>query len=424
MKGDSFDGHKFLGEAENRGALALISEMSVPAKIPVIVVKDTLQALVAIGTALRNEFTGKIIAVTGSAGKSSTKEMLAALLAHDTVASPASFNNLMGVSRTMCLVGDSTRQLVLEMGMNDFGEIAELCECFRPHAGIITNIGDAHIGKLGGKEGIFRAKKELFDFLAQSGRETLLGVGLNLDDSLVEKAYQETFKAPISTVTYSLLKEDAEVRVLKHGMDPETGFLHLKMAVREEAFDVQLPLFGLHQAQNVAAATAGALLMGESLADIRGRYANIRAASHRGEIHRLPDDRILIDESYNSNPTALLSALASLMGMSPRRRRVLVLGDMFELGDFSDRLHTEVGTGLGKFLEKTPASVWLIGVGTAVGHLIRELKLRFPALEAVQVAKEAEVMGLLKPKLATGDVILVKGSRGVRLDRVADALKG
>lgn len=423
LKGESFDGHEFLAEAESRGAMALISEKKVNAKIPVLLVKDTLKALIQIGSGLRNEFQGKVIGVTGSAGKSSTKEMLAVLMGPHTVASPASFNNLMGVSRTLCLVNDDTRHLVLEMGMNDFGEIATLCETFRPQAGIITNIGDAHIGKLGGKDGIYRAKKEMFEYLSLKHAEAPLGVALNLDDALVEKAYQESFKSVIPTVTYSLLGKPADVHVRQVEMDPNTAFLKLQVQVRKEAFEVTLPLFGLHHAQNLAAATAGALLLGESLTDIRSRYAHLQAASHRGEMHLLKAGALLIDESYNSNPSALLSSLTSLFAVSPKRRRILILGDMFELGDFSESLHTEVGKSLCSLLQKNGTPAWVLGVGKWVRHLIQPLKAGLSGVEASCVETAEEVWPLLKSRIQPQDLLFVKGSRGVKLDKVVAAVK-
>ena len=158
-----------------------------------------------------------------------------------TVASPASFNNLMGVSRTLCLVKDTTEFLVLEMGMNDFGEIEELCETFRPHAGLITNIGDAHIGKLGGQEGIYRAKKELFDYLAKPKSETV-GVALNVNDEWVVKAYEAAFSKRPKTISFSLDRKPSDVQVTRREINPLTAKLSLDVSVGPEKFSGELPL--------------------------------------------------------------------------------------------------------------------------------------------------------------------------------------
>ncbi|MFM8313082.1 MAG: UDP-N-acetylmuramoyl-tripeptide--D-alanyl-D-alanine ligase, partial [Deltaproteobacteria bacterium] len=191
LKGESFDGNQFVQQAIKKGASGVICETAEPLTVPKIRVPDALKALICIGENLRNLFQGKVFAITGSAGKSSTKDMVAVLLGDSTVSSPASFNNLMGVSRTLCLVTDSTQNLVLEMGMNNFGEIAELCQRFRPQYGMITNVGDAHIGKLGGQEGIYRAKKEMFDFLAKDS--SAKGLALNADDPWVMEAFKSNF---------------------------------------------------------------------------------------------------------------------------------------------------------------------------------------------------------------------------------------
>lgn len=420
LRGEKFDANDFLEAAVKGGASAVITHREAKLPVPVLVVPDTLKALIAIGTALRDAFEGPVVGITGSAGKSSTKEMVAALLGPDTVASPASFNNLMGVSRTLCLVTDSTRRLILELGMNDFGEIAELCESFRPRVGCLTNIGDAHIGKLGGKDGIFRAKKELFDYLA-SAPDTI-GVALNLDDPLVEQAYQEAFRGPVPTVTYTLTGELADVSVSRHGIDPTTGFLNLNLSIRGSSFDLSLPLFGMHHAQNAAAATAIALVLGLSEAELVGRYQTLRPARHRGEIVNLKLGPTLIDESYNSNPTALGSSLASLGEISPTRRRVMVIGDMFELGEFGPALHAECGVNLASQLEKKKAPFALLGVGKEVSHLVRPVAEKFPKAEVHRVDSERDVDAWLLSRLQPSDVLLVKGSRGVQLDRLVQRI--
>lgn len=420
LKGENFDGHDYVEAAVKQGASAVIAERDFSVKVPVLVVKDCLTALIDIGRALRAEFTGAVIGITGSAGKSSTKEMLATLLGPNTVASPASFNNLMGVSRTLCLVQDSTRLLVLEMGMNALGEIAELCETFRPIAGLITNIGDAHMGKLGGREGIYQAKKELFDFLARPHSDAIC-VALNLDDNMVVKAYHEAFRAPVPTVTYSCEKE-ADVRLLSRRIDPESGLLEIALQVREEKATFQLPIFGLHQGQNIVAAVAGGLVLGGHFSDFRERIGDIRSASHRGEVKRLKQGQILIDESYNSNPTALKSSLDSVAELSPKLRRVLILGEMFELGEFSEKLHREVGEHLAGLLKNRPAPFVVLGVGKGTQPLLDAVRAGHPSATLENFSTHAEALGWVQSHTRAGDVLFVKGSRGVQLDRLVAKL--
>jgi len=421
LKGDNFDGHAFIEQAAKLGAAAVISERPFDIPIPCLVVENTLTALVDIGRAIRNEFTGATIAITGSAGKSSTKEMLATLLGPHTVASPASFNNLMGVSRTLCLVKDDTRQLVLEMGMNALLEIKELCENFQPIAGLITNIGDAHIGKLGGREGVYQAKKELFDFLARTGNETV-GMALNLDDSLVVRAYHEAFRFPVPTVTYSCEGNPADVRLVSRELDSESGALKLTLEVRGETATFSLPLFGFHQAQNIVAAVAGGLTLGGTFSEFRDRIAHIRAASHRGEVLRLSGGQVLIDESYNSNPTALRSSLESLCEISPARRRVLILGEMFELGEFAESLHRESGETFVTLQKQRPYPFVLVGVGKGIGPLLEPVRAAFPQALIQSFPSHAEALPWVRSQMAASDVLFVKGSRGVQLDKLVASL--
>lgn len=236
LRGDSFDGNLFIQEAAKLGALGVICESPEEVSIPKIKVKNGLGGLIAIGQKMRDLFQGPVFAITGSAGKSSTKDMVAVLLSDNTVSSPASFNNLMGVSRTLCLLKDTTKNLVLEMGMNNFGEILELCQRFKPYYGLITNIGDAHIGKLGGQEGIFRAKKEMFDFLSQSSQTR--GIALNADDPWVMEAFKQSFphfqESSLKVLSYSQQEKTADVFLQSQEMDPETGFLKLRISIGAE----------------------------------------------------------------------------------------------------------------------------------------------------------------------------------------------
>jgi UDP-N-acetylmuramoyl-tripeptide--D-alanyl-D-alanine ligase len=312
LKGENFDGNKFLEEAEKKGAIAIIAEKPGSGKIPTLIVPDSLRALAAIGKSLRDKFKGTVVGITGSAGKSSTKECVATLLNENTVASPASFNNLMGVSRTLCLVTDATEFLVLEMGMNNFGEIEELCHHFRPQAGLITNIGDAHIGKLGGKEGIYKAKKEMFDFLAKPTNDTI-GVALNVNDEYVVKAYESAFAKKPNTVSYSLDRRPATVQLTRREINPLTAKLSLDFEIGKNKFSCELPLFGLHHAQNIAASVAMATLLEIPFSQICERLPHVKPAYHRGEVYFLSENRVLVDESYNSNPSALISSLESFL---------------------------------------------------------------------------------------------------------------
>jgi len=420
LRGERFDAHDYLTEAVDKGAAALIVERPVAANVPVIVVEDSLKALVCIAEKIREFFTGPVFAVTGSAGKSSTKDAIATLLGENTVASPASYNNLLGVSKTLCLVNSNTKHLVLEMGMNALGEIAEMCVHFRPKIGMITNIGDAHIGHLGGRENIFRAKKEMFDFLGANAETE--GVAINSDDALVERAAQEALPPEVKKIRFSVRGKATDVSVKNVRMDPNTGFLLMTLTVGPRTESVELPVFGLHHAHNVAAAVACVQLRPDLHIDPFERLTAIRPAPHRGEIHRLTDDRILIDECYNSNPTALSSSLTSLKNLTPQRRRVLVLGEMRELGDYTERLHRQVGETIASTTAASP--LLLIAVGNDAASFIDGLKVHRSDALCYQVSSCDKAIEILNQfPLQPSDLCLVKGSRGVKLEGVVHFLQ-
>lgn len=425
LRGEHFDGNAFIPQAVKAGATGVICESSSILGIPTIKVKDSLRALITIGENLRSMFQGRVFAITGSAGKSSTKDMLNVLLGDLTVSSPASFNNLMGVSRTLCLVNEQTKNLVLEMGMNDFGEIAELCQRFRPHYGLITNIGDAHIGKLGGHEGIYLAKKEMFDFFAKDSQTQ--GLALNADDPWVMEAYKSNFQTSLDRdfiiQSYSTKEPTADVFLENSSMDPETGFLKLEIKIKREQIAISLPIFGEHQAQNIIAAMAMAQLAGVSVSEIKGRLSNIRPASHRGEIILLSQNKIVIDETYNSNPKALISALSSLKKMAPLKRKVLVLGEMRELGAFSAALHEEIAAFLVDWVREKNPSLLVMTVQGDAEKISEKLRTQCPEVSVVHVPSVEVAKERLISLLAPEDIVFIKGSRGIKLDLLLNSLK-
>ncbi len=420
LKGPSFDGHAYVAEVAKRGALAAIVESRVEVDLPQLVVGDTLRALVAIGENVRAAFKGPVLAITGSAGKSSTKEMVADLLGPRTVRSPKSFNNIWGVPRTLFLLQDDTRHLVLEMGMNALGEIREMCQHFKPTMGLITNIGEAHMGKLGGKEKIFEAKKELFDFLGTLAHPH---VALNLDDEWIQRAYNESFSNKPGTTTYSVNGADADVRVVNREMDPITGDLKIDLNIQGTQKSLTLQLFGLHQASNIAAASAAALLFGLTPREILERLPSLKSTSQRGELVGLSEGKTLIDESYNSNPSALIASLTSVAQLDPQRRRVLVLGEMRELGEFSDSLHSAAGKALVELYRAKKFPFLLVGVGNGFLPFLLAVEKELPGVPCIGVPDTAHAVERLRSLTLPGDIFLVKGSRGIQLEAVVEWLK-
>jgi UDP-N-acetylmuramoyl-tripeptide--D-alanyl-D-alanine ligase len=231
------------------------------------------------------------------------------------------------------------------------------------------------------------------------------------------EAYREAFRQKVRTISYSVEGAPADISVREKTIDPESGFLFLKVAFGKRIFEHRFPLFGLHHAQNLIAATALASLAGIQLEEARGRFDAIRPALHRGEIFRGAEDRILIDESYNSNPTALGSSLVSLSKLNPSRRRVMVLGEMWELETFAERLHREAGEHLARLFSGLPFVV--VGVGPLTRHLIDGVKSRLPQADCRFVPDTPTARELVKGLLKPHDLLFIKGSRGVKLDQLA-----
>jgi UDP-N-acetylmuramoyl-tripeptide--D-alanyl-D-alanine ligase len=418
LRGDNFDGHNYLKAAQERRALALISEKEVSGKTPVIHVKDSLQAFIMIAEKLRESFRGPVFAVTGSAGKSSTRDMVAILLGRHVLKAPASFNNLLGVSKTICLIDDATEKLVLEMGMNALGEIKEMCDRFHPLAGLITNVGDAHIGRLGSQENVFRAKKELFDSIGKS--QKAIGVAVNLDDPYVVRAHQETIGNKLRAVTYSLKDPKAAVFISDYQIDPDTCHLKVKVNIGKDTIASDIPIFGLHHAENIAGAIAAAILLGVSTPDIEARLPGISPADHRGVLLQSDKYVTIVDESYNSNPTALKSSLDSLWKLDPARRRVLVIGEMREMGTFTEKVHRETGREIVNLYNSNPIPFVLVAVGKDAKWIAEEVHKELPGILCAEALSFQEAEEITEKILKAHDILFVKGSHGVRLDLLVD----
>ncbi len=440
LRGEKTDGSHYIEEAIRKGAKAIVTETEPSFSLaPVIVVSDSLKALAAMGKHCRSQFQGRVFAITGSAGKSSTKYMLSILLGDKTVSSPESYNNLLGLSKTLLLVSQDTKNLVLEMGMNARGEIQELCETFSPQGGCITTIGTAHIGKLGSEHAIYLAKKELFDFLARPNTLSL-GIALNESDPKVKRAFEACFGVELfskrhspqpKVIPYGVLKievprEIPTVRLVSSSIDPETAENTINFLIHDAPYSAKLPIFGDYQAINLMASLACGMLMGRKEEEMIPRISELRAFSHRGEIHYLTEDTLLIDESYNSNPTALEASLNALSRIHSRRSRILVLGEMGELGEFSIPLHARLGSFVGETHEKShpQTPLYTLGIGRLTEHLISSLQRLSDTgklhslVKAEWIENASDAFRILSQWRVPGSLLYFKGSHSVGLSRV------
>ena len=419
IKGDRFDGHDFASVAVANGAsLLVVSESKLPAlgrvTAPMIVVNDVLSALEDLGRAARERSEAKIIAITGSVGKTSSKEMLRRALepSGEVHASAASFNNHWGVPLTLARMPQSAAFGVFEIGMNHAGEIRPLVKMVRPHVAVITTIAAAHLGNFKNLGEIAAAKAEIMEGLAPDGH--LL---LNRDNEKYGWLKKRASELGLKQVQSFGENPKADYRLLNCKLHPDCSTITARIGGDEVAVKIGAP--GRHLVQNALAVLGAVKLVGADLAKAIHALAGISAEKGRGARHRLRIDGgsfVLIDESYNANPVSMRAALDLLrdtpVGLSGRR--VAVLGDMLEMGSFSERVHRELA---GPLREAKADLVCL------AGPEMQALKAELGSeIETVCRDDADGLADYLKTSLRDGDVVMVKSSLGIGFGRIVKAL--
>ncbi|KQT50906.1 UDP-N-acetylmuramoylalanyl-D-glutamyl-2, 6-diaminopimelate--D-alanyl-D-alanine ligase [Aureimonas sp. Leaf454] len=419
IKGDRFDGHSFLTAAVAAGASVLVvSEKKLPALGRVhgnfIVVEDVLTALVRLSTAARARSKAKIIAVTGSVGKTTTKEALRhALSAVGSVhASAASFNNHWGVPLSLARMPADSRYGVFEIGMNHPDEIRPLVKIVRPHVAIVTLVAPAHLGHFADIGEIAKAKGEIFEGLVMGGTAVV-----NADDPQGPALTEMAREAGVDDIRTFGASEGADYRLLDFKPQPDGA--RMLARIGEAEFGVEMAASGRHIADNLLAVLGAAHIVGADVGAVASALSTWRTGKGRGERHRLAlgaGSITLIDESYNANPTSMRAAVALLADASPAEggRRIAVLGDMLELGDKAEALHADLASVL---TEAGIDRVYLVG---------EEMKALDDALDGSLAAEWHENLDELQASLLghlrAGDVVMVKGSNGIGLSRIVDRL--
>ena len=420
IRGDRFDGHGFVTDALARGALgAVVDEApaapqageSRPAHL-FVQVADTTRALQDVARDVRRRAGARVVAITGSAGKTTTKEVAAEFLAarYRVFRNKGNLNNHIGLPLSLLELRSRPDVAVVELGMNHPGEIRTLVDIAEPEVRVWTNVGDAHLGFFDSADAIADAKAEI---LEQAARGTVLVANAN-DARVMDRV--QGFGGRV--VTFGI---DAGADVDATGVE-HRGLAGTAAGVSTPAGSVRLetPLLGLGNLANVLAATAVALEFDVPLAEIARRAAELRPAYHRGELLRLPGGLTLIDDSYNSSPAALKRTLETVAAASGSARKVAVLGEMLELGAHADRLHAECGraaaaSGLDLLIAVGgSAARALAGAAVAAGMPPQRVSLAGTHDDAAALALE---------RVRPGDLVLVKGSRGIGLDRVVERLK-
>ena len=410
LRGEKFDGHDFLTQAVRRGAAACLSEDVIAGfPVPVIQVANTLQALGDLAAAIRRDFSGPVVAVTGSSGKTTTKEMLASILSGTApgLKTEGNFNNLVGLPLTLFRLAPEDCWAVLEMGMSARGEIARLAEIALPDVGIITNVGPAHLETLHGLDGVARAKGELFAALKAGGTAVI-----NADD---ERVAQLPVANGVRRLHYGFFAS-AEIRAEEVAV--AGAAVSFRLILPEGAWPVTLAVAGRHNVYNaLAAAAAAAALAVPAAAIVRG-LQNFRGDHGRMELVDLGNGTVLIEDTYNANPLSVRAALTALDEMGGGGRRIAVLGDMLELGAAAAELHRQIGA------EAAQRCDFLILLGGMAGETAAGARQQGMAADRVQiVSSHVEAADRLRSLLRPGDRLLVKGSRGMQMEKVGAALR-
>jgi UDP-N-acetylmuramoyl-tripeptide--D-alanyl-D-alanine ligase len=418
LAGPNFDGHEFIAAAFNAGAAAAVASRrpaALAAEAPLLMVPDTMAALEALGRAARNRSNARFAAITGSVGKTGTKEALRLVLsaAGATAASEGNLNNQWGAPLSLARMPRDARYGVFELGMNHAGEIAPLTRLVRPHVAVITTVEPAHLEFFPSLAAIADAKAEIFLGVEPDGAAVL-----NRDNVHFERLAQAARAAGINRIIGFGENEAAEARLLSCRLDAEASQVEAEILGTRVAYRLTVP--GRHIVQNSLAVLGAAALLGIDLHEAAASLRQVALLKGRGA--RLVIDTpqgsfTLIDESYNASPAAMRAAVAVLGRSLPGKggRRVAVLGDMRELGVDADRLHAELATAL------AAASVDLL---FCCGPHMRALAAAAQSNLAVEHAPESNalvpmVLHAVKP----GDVVLVKGSLGSRMAPIVDALK-
>ncbi len=406
--GERFDGHDFAKDAATRGAGIVVAdrELALPDDAVLILVEDTTKALGDLARDERRRRGLEVLGVTGSSGKTTTRALASVALgsARRTASSAGSLNNQWGLPLSILRLPADAEVAVLEMGMNHAGEIAALAAIAEPQAGVITNVGTAHIGLLGSVEAIADAKCELLDALPPEG----VGVVHKGSPELMHRA--ERSKVPLLTFGRRGEGADLEGRLIDTDIVGGTRF-------ELRGIEVSLALWGEHAMLNALAALGACEALGVPLEGAAEALSRVEAIEGRGRVLRLGRDVILIDECYNANPSAMETVLKAMSESSHGTGRVAVLGDMKELGDQSSRFHRELGVLVAR-----------LGIDrlVAVGEHARELAdaARDAGLDAVQTFDDAAGAADALPDMLQGaELVLVKGSRSVGLEAVRDALR-
>lgn len=406
IPGTRVDGHDFIEQAKAHGASAALVTHPVETDLPLIMVEDVVDAIGKLASHWRNQFDIPMVAVTGSNGKTTLKNMIANIMIaacdgnnNEVLATQGTLNNHFGLPLTLARLNKNHRYGVIEMGMNHFGEIAYLSKLTQPTVAVINNAAAAHLEGVGNLEGVARAKAEIFQSLQPSGKAIL-----NRDDP-----FYDYWAAQLGThprLSFGLQPTADVHAAVKETNEAQLLYLHTPNG----NINVRLPLLGKHNAMNAIAATATALAAGISLEAIKIGLDNVQPAQGRLQIHSLPNGAQIIDDTYNANPFSLNAAVDTLATFEGKT--ILVLGDMKELGNNAKALHEAAG----QYVQEAGINLLF-----TYGELSENASHAFGE-GGYHFTNQEKLINALRPFLHNRSTILVKGSRSMAMEKVVKAL--
>ncbi|PLT33570.1 UDP-N-acetylmuramoyl-tripeptide--D-alanyl-D-alanine ligase [Bacillus sp. V5-8f] len=412
LNGEHVDGHKYVEMALKEGAAASLWQEDVPnppVDVPLIIVKDTLEALQQLAREYRNQLTLKVVGITGSNGKTTTKDMVASLLAttYKVHKTSGNYNNHIGLPLTILSMGEDTEAAVLEMGMSSRGEIEFLSNLARPDVAIITNIGESHLLDLGSREEIANAKLEIVSGLRKNG--TLIYHG---DEPLLQNKINNG-KSLWRVLSFGRSnKNDLYPLSIRQGQN-STSF-----TLNGDKEEYTIPVLGNHNVLNALAAMLAATELKVDHASIRNGLGSFQLTNMRMELVEGSRGEKIINDAYNASPTSMKAAIELMEGMTGFRHKYLVLGDMLELGPQEWDFHEKIGELI------NPAHITKVFTFGELGKAIAKgAAKKFPSGHVLDFMDKGELIEQLKMHTSSNDLILVKASRGMKLEEVVHALQ-
>jgi len=403
LRGDRFDGHDFIATVAASGACAAIVEKKQSDELPQLVVDNSIAALGELGALNRDRFTGKLIAITGSSGKTTVKEMLASILATQgkVLATRGNLNNHLGVPLTLLQISSEHQFAVIEMGASALGEIAYLARVAKPDVSVVNNVGTAHVEGFGSIANIAKGKGEIYQYLPEQGIAVI-----NLDDVYSGEWIEKNRHRVCLTYSVSQIADVTANDIHANHLQQYSFSLHH----RQEIISVTLSLVGKHNVANALAAATCALAVGVGLPAIKRGLESVQAVAGRMQVKTGVAGACVIDDTYNANPTAVRAAIDVLAGMAGKK--ILVLGSMAELGGLSESLHSEIGA-----YAKQQGMDVLLATGDATQNCVKSF-----GETARWFADKTSLIQACVDVATNETIFLVKGSRSATMETVVEKL--